>query len=220
MLHLTHFFPFQYPLYTYTKLQLPRAFNFVRDIKMTKVNDPGKDDDSQDNFRDDDEHMFRNNVRMNGIQDEEDSSSGDDNMDNEENQNNGYQLLPQELPHTDQQATENFADFDRHFQPQSDIETTSSTVEPSGNPSIQGMIQQARKEQTREQIQETADIFSSSAKGEATGTASDTITLDKNKIETIKSSMSTIKLNSEPPKWLKEMSEDEWNNMLKNKIKK
>ena len=115
---------------------------------------------------------------------------------------------------------ENFADFDRHFQPQSDLETTSSTVEPSGNPSIQGMIQQARTEQTREQIQETVDIFSSSAKGVATGTASDTITLDKNKIETIKSSMSTIKLNSEPPKWLKEMSEDEWNNMLKNKIKK
>jgi len=49
---------------------------------------------------------------------------------------------------------------------------------------------------------------------------SDNIELDKNKIDTIRSSMSNFKLNSEPPNWLKEMSEDEWNSMVKNKIKK
>ena len=188
---------------------------------MTKENDPGKDDDCQDNFRDD-EQIFGNNIRINGIQD--DDSSSEDDIDNEENQNNGYQLLPQDLPQTGQEVNENFADFDRHFQSQSDTDAAGSTAEASGNPSIQGMIRQACEEQTREQIQERVEIFSSSSKSVTTGAASspasDTIILDKHKIETIKSSMSNIKLNSEPPGWLKEMSEDEWNDMLKHKIKK
>merc|ERR1712038_1744668 len=193
-----------------------------KDIIMTKVNDPGKNDDTRDDFRRDDEQNYENNLGFNGIEDDDSSSSENEHMDHDEYENNGYQLLPQEPSQSTEGVNENFADFDQHFHlPQSRVtRTADSTIESSGNPSIQGMIQQARQEQNREEIQERVGIFSTPSTETTDGKSNDNITLDKTKIETIKSSMSSIKLSSEPPKWLKEMSEDEWNNMLKNKIKK
>ena len=189
---------------------------------MTKMNDPGKNDDTRDGFRRDDEQNYENNLGFNGIEDDDSSSSENEHMDHDEYENNGYQLLPQEPSQSTEEVNENFADFDQFFHlPQSRVTgTADSTIESSGNPSIQGMIQQARQEQNREEIQERVGIFSTPSTKSTDGKSNDNINLDKTKIETIKSSMSSIKLSSEPPKWLKEMSEDEWNNMLKNKIKK
>jgi len=187
---------------------------------MTKVNDPGKDE-NQDNFGGGNDPNNRNEFGMNGIDNEDNSSSsGDDIMENEDIENNGYQLLPQEIPHSDQDVEENFADFDQHFDRHTDTTTGDSINEASANPSIQVMIQQARQDQRRQEIQERVEVFSTSTSGAVADKPSDNIDLDKNKIDTIKSSMSNFKLNSEPPNWLKEMSEDEWNSMVKNKIKK
>ena len=82
------------------------------------------------------------------------------------------------------------------------------------------MIEQARQDQRRQEIQERVEIFSKATHVAAADNLSDNINLDKDKIDTIKSSMSNFKLSSEPPKWLKEMSEDDWSNMVKNKIMK
>merc|ERR1719322_355227 len=101
-------------------------------------------------------------------------------MENEDIENNGYQLLPQELPHSDQDVEENFADFDQHFDSHTDATTGNTINEASANPSIQVMIQQARQDHRRQEIQERVEVFSTSTSGAVANKLSDNIDLDKN----------------------------------------
>jgi hypothetical protein len=191
---------------------------------MTKINNPGKDsDDNQDSFGKNNEPVFGNHFDVNGVaEDDDDTSSDDENVNDEEHENGGYRLLPQDQPQSnrDQQETD-FADFETHFQdPPNDGAFSNENAESSGNPSIQTMILQSRQAQVSEETQERLAIFASSSTGAVAIKESDSLSLDKSKIEKIKASMSKVNLKSEPPKWLQEMSEEEWNKMLQQKLKK
>ena len=190
---------------------------------MTKVNNPGKEnDDNQDSFGRNNS-IVGNNFDMNGQEsDDEDTSSDDEMVNSEEHENGGYRLLPQDQPQSGgNQEETNFADFESHFEDQPvSAPFTNENPESSGNPSIQTMILQSRQAQEREEVQERVRIYSSSSTATEAMKESDSLSLDKSKIEEIKASMSKVKLKSEPPKWLQEMSEEEWNKMLQQKLKK
>ena len=188
---------------------------------MTKVNDPGKEsDDDQDRLGSNSESQgFENDIRINGFRD--DDSSSDDELDDELHEN-GYQLLPQDVLPSIRDAEEaDFANFERHFQ-DAPIDDSNKNVEgqPLGNPSIQTMIQQAHQEHKKEELQERKEIFNSSTPSSEERRMNTSLCMDNSKIETIKASMEKVKLNSAPPKWLQEMSDDEWNKMLEQKLKK
>ena len=191
---------------------------------MTKENNPGKDtDDNQDSFGRNSESVFENNFDMNGLgEDDGDTSTDDENVNNDENENNGYQLLPQDHPESGRvQQDTDFANFETHLQyPPNNDPFNSQGALSSANPSIQEMIMQSRQTQEREEIQERVAIFSSPSTSEEAVKENDSLPLDKSKIEKIKATMSNIQLRSEPPKWLQEMSEEEWNKMLQQKLKK
>ena len=190
---------------------------------MTKVNNPGKDsEDNQDSFGSNNEPVFGNTFDMNGLEeDDDDTSSDDENVNNEEHENGGYRLLPQDQPQSDRDQEEtDFADFETHFQDPPTAEPFNNlNAESSGSPSIQAMILQSRQAQEREEVRERVAIYASSSTAPETMKESDALSLDKSKIEKIKSSMSKVKLKSEPPKWLQEMSEEEWKKMLQQKLK-
>ena len=188
---------------------------------MTKVNDPGKEsDDDQDRLGSNSESQgFENDIRINGFRD--DDSSSDDELDDELHEN-GYQLLPQDVLPSIRDAEEaDFANFEGHFQ-DAPIDDSNKNVEgqPLGNPSIQTMIQQAHQEHKKEELQERKEIFNSSTPSSEERRMNTSLCMDNSKIETIKASMEKVKLNSAPPKWLQEMSDDEWNKMLEQKLKK
>ena len=134
---------------------------------MTKVNNPGKDgDDNQDSFGRNDEPVFGNNFDTNGLEeDDDDTSSDDENVNNEEHENGGYRLLPQDQPQPDRDQQEtDFADFQTHFHdPPTAEPLNNQNVESSGSPSIQLMILQFRQAQEREEVRERVAIYASSS---------------------------------------------------------
>ena len=185
---------------------------------MTQVNDPGKENDGdQDRFGSNNGYeAHENNVELNGLGESDTSSDEAE----DQHHHNGYQLLPQDLPSSEMNGREGneFADFESNFQSVLNNDINQSDDQLSGNPSIQTMIHQALLERNREEIEERVAIFSPSVNAEA-AKKNDTICLDESKIETIKASMSKVKLQSIPPKWLHEMSEEDWNKMLQQKLK-
>ena len=83
------------------------------------------------------------------------------------------------------------------------------------------MIHQAFEEHRREETQERAAIFNSRLESNPeSSTGSNSIKLDESKVEVIKLAMSKVKLQSRPPEWLHEMSDEEWNKMLQQKLSK
>ena len=190
---------------------------------MTQVNDPSKDsDENQDTFRTrNGQEVEENDIEMNGFRESDNTSSDDEDVDDDEPLVNGYQLLPQELPsEIHERENTNFADFDANFQSsQNNTIVSSNPSQLPSNPSVQAMVHQALREHKQEEIQEEEAIFSSSTSSTKDHRENDTICLDEQKVEVIKASMSRVKLQS-PPNWLSEMTEEEWNKMLKQKLKR
>ena len=189
---------------------------------MTQTNDPNKENKDKEDFNNSNHDYPDQEIRgVNGFQGG-DSSSSDEEISNDGHQD-GYQLLPQDAPSTDTNMEQDHGDFANfeNFQSPTNVENEPVDSTHPSNPSIQVMIHQAFEEHRREETQERAAIFNSRLESNPeSSTGSNSINLDESKVEVIKSAMSKVKLQSRPPEWLHEMSDEDWNKMLQQKLSK
>ena len=187
---------------------------------MTQTNDPSKGNNDQGDFNNSNhDYPGQENRGVNGFQEGDNTSSSDEEEISNDVHQDGYQLLPQDLPSTEinmEQERVGFADFQS---PMNNVDREPVDSIPPASPSIQTMIHQALEERRREETQERVAIFNSRLESNPeASTGSNSINLDESKVEVIKSAMSKIKLQSRPPQWLHEMSDEEWNKMLQQRL--
>ncbi len=191
---------------------------------MAGANDPGRKDEEAANAED------QVQVNGNGIHDElsesEEDENGSNDGDDRDVDHGGYELLAQEPPPHHQNGNES----DHSNENEDDDIEIEEDWPPEGMiprlpPSFQveGIIEEARRARVVEQARETEAIFSQprpAAEGSATSSSTaGTIDLDKDRVEQIRSAMSSFQLPSTSiPQWASELSDEEWRRMLNEKL--
>ncbi len=148
-----------------------------------------------------------------GNEEEEDGSSSDEDRDPNSPEAAGYRQLaqdpneaPQTVPDTDE------AD------PSARLPAEPPTVEFS--PAVRAMAEADQRAHDREADEGRANVWALS-NAAAEKKKADSLELDSSRVESIRKAMSKISLpDSAVPKWAKEMSEEEWAEMVKKKLNK
>ena len=185
---------------------------------MAPRNDPGKNDESPSQLRD----AFRR-ANANVVDEEatEEESSNDDDDDERGPEASGYAPIPMTPPpsqrdETEAEGEENFADFDRGMELRRGQRPEEAGMIGGMSPRVR-VRSMARADQLthrREEARERDIMF----RGASCPRAS-SMEMDPAKVESIRRAMAGISLpESAVPKWAKEMSDTEWQEMVTRKL--
>ena len=126
-------------------------------------------------------------------------SDSEENDSDENEQNSGYELLPQNEPEPEIEDS-----------PQT-LDEILRQIEPSEQ--VQNLIQESQRNQIVEEVQERQAIFNDNQ--------NDSIEMNKDRVETIRTAMAGFQLpTSSIPSWATNLSDDDWQKMVADKLNK
>lgn len=177
---------------------------------MAGANDPRRGEENKEENLDD-LVTPENGQQLNGI----DHSDSDDNEsqdgDSETSNGGGYALLPQDAP---PEAAEN-ENNDDTSQEEDEFQTLGDILQRLP-PSVQveNMIEESQRTREIEQVREREVLFATQASHSA-----DTIDMNKDRVETIRSAMSGFQLPPGAiPSWAADLSDEQWRQMISDKL--
>ena len=184
---------------------------------MSPLNDPGQSErERSPNFG---REQFVQNGPGDSSEEEDEEEGEEDEVD--DGLQSGYQQLPQE-PVQDSERRGNGDGPDTvDDNEDEDVEVEAafdlSLVPP--RPDVQAMIEESRRSQEREEVQERIRIWSIGGAQQRGEQETGDIKIDESKEEAIKAAMASFQIpKSAVPAWAKEMSEEEWKDMVRKRL--
>jgi hypothetical protein len=143
----------------------------------------------------------------------EETSSDDDGEEDDSPEASGYAQLPQEPPGGGQDDNDDGEGSERDDE--DDFADFSNFSSAALSPGVLAVAEADQRSHNREEAAERLGLFKEAGK-----VAAAPLELDSSKVESIRAAMSAFSLpESAVPKWAKEISEDEWKEMVKKKLK-
>ena len=209
-------------------------FYCIQIMKVTDGNDPSRREEEGNNSNGRINGRISPNGQMiNGHHVLTNSDSDNEAADENNAEHSGYELLPQNDPSRPPNATAPDPEIDKNEDEEDDdqpeetledilqrVQQHQQTQEPSSH--LQSMIEQSQRQVEVEIVQERNSIFTSqpsSSSSQSSESRSATIDMSQDRVESIRSAMSSIQLPASAiPPWASNLSDEEIQNVLRDKF--